>query len=166
MSRLHLRGGDVSINFSSSEGDARDSGSLLDGMGSASSLASTSSSVFSTNAQANRSNGHLASATPLTHPDSSPMKSPFPGATSECPSGGVAAVSPIVSASAETPRGPSENASRRQSPLLPHRRQARPPPGEPKGYRAVWDPEIELSKEERKKSKVKIRAFGTEVRQG
>jgi histone-lysine N-methyltransferase SETD1 len=41
-----------------------------------------------------------------------------------------------------------------------------PPPGKVKGYRAVWDPELDnkLSREERKRATFKKREFGTEVR--
>lgn len=172
MSRANLRGGDASINFPSSDADARDSGNLLDGMGSASSLgSSSSSSIFSANAQAVRSNGHLSSATPLTHPDSSPLKplSPYPGLNGikSNHQSAVAAKSPFAHTSAATPRGPSTDATPRQSPPV-DRPQLRPPPGEAKGYRTVYDPELDskLSDKERKKSvgRTKVRNFGTEVR--
>lgn len=168
MSRANLRGGDASVTFSSSDADARDSGNLLDGMGSASSLGSSSSSVFSANAQAVRSNGHLSSATPLTHPDSSPLKplSPYLGVKSNHQST-VATKSPFAHTGAATPRGPSTDATPRQSPPV-DRPQLRPPPGEAKGYRTVYDPELDskLSDKERKKSvgRTKVRNFGTEVR--
>ena len=40
------------------------------------------------------------------------------------------------------------------------------PPGKVKGYRAVWDPELDskLSKEERKRATLRKRDFGAEVR--
>ena len=41
-----------------------------------------------------------------------------------------------------------------------------PPPGKAKGYRVVWDPELDgkLSREERKRATIRKREFGTEVR--
>jgi histone-lysine N-methyltransferase SETD1 len=41
-----------------------------------------------------------------------------------------------------------------------------PPPGKVKGYRAVWDPELDnkLSKEERKRATFRKKDFGAEVR--
>ena len=41
-----------------------------------------------------------------------------------------------------------------------------PPPGKAKGYRVVWDPELDnkLSKEERKRATPRKKEFGTEVR--
>lgn len=41
-----------------------------------------------------------------------------------------------------------------------------PPPGKAKGYRVVWDPELDgkLSREERKRATLRKRDFGTEVR--
>lgn len=168
MARAHFRGGDASLTLPSSDHGPRDSGSLLDAMGSASSLASNSSSVFSANAPPASSNGHLSSATPLTHPDVSPAKprSPYPSAKSHHRAA-LANGSPNAHfAPAETPPAmSSENATPRQSPPI-ERPQARPPPGAVKGYRAVWDPELDnkLSDKEKKRAKPKIRAFGAEVR--
>lgn len=46
------------------------------------------------------------------------------------------------------------------------RPQMLPPPGTVKGYRAVWDPELDnkLSKEERKRATFRKKDFGAEVR--
>jgi histone-lysine N-methyltransferase SETD1 len=40
------------------------------------------------------------------------------------------------------------------------------PPGKVKGYRAVWDPELDsrLKREERKRAQVRTKEFGLEVR--
>ncbi|CAD0083914.1 unnamed protein product [Aureobasidium vineae] len=68
--------------MSSSDSEARDSGDLLNAIGSTSSLASTVSSVFSANAHLPKTNGHsstnIAALTPLTYPASSPVKSHSP----------------------------------------------------------------------------------------
>lgn len=168
-----MRGGDGSLALPSSDSDARDSGNLFDGMGSASSLASsTSSSIFSANAQAVRSNGHMSSATPLTYPDASPLKScsPFPSFKSKPDSHQVSSLpSPARSSGVftndKTPMHLSDKYAPHLSPT-PDRKQARPAPGEAKGYRVVYDPELDkLGSKEDKKSrpKLKLRAFGTEV---
>ncbi|KAL1304848.1 hypothetical protein AAFC00_003773 [Neodothiora populina] len=163
MSRSNPRGAEASVHLPPSDSDARDSGSLLDGMGSASSLASNSSSVFSANAQAVRSNGNLSSATPLTHPDSSPLKplSPYPAAKSSRQNP-LDTQSPHAFAGTETPVGAPDQLT----PPPSDRPQPRPPQGQSKGYRAVYDPELDnkLSKEEKKRGGrlYKSREFGTE----
>ena len=172
MASSYVRAGDASANMSSSDSEARDSGDLLNGIGSTSSLASTVSSVFSTNNQAARGNGHtsaaIAALTPLTHPTSSPVKSLSPHTlTKSHPSSTLPDPSPlgISLPDADTPRGLSENATPKPSPPR-QRPQLMPSSGQAKGYRAVYDPELDskLGKEEKKRAKVKTRSFGTEVR--
>lgn len=139
-----------------------DSGDMLRGMGSASSLASAASSVFTQNSHAfaqNRKGSAANGLTPLTNvTESSPPKgnSPLhskPASTMESIDGVVA--SSHVSASEDQPTD-----------LPPQRPQMLPPPGKVKGYRAVWDPELDgkLSKEERKRATPRKREFGAEVR--
>lgn len=136
-----------------------DNGDMLRGVGSASSLGSTASSVFTQNSQAFAANARKASAngyTPLTnHTDSSSPKGN----------------SPHHSKSATTMashNGASATTHMPTTDIAPHtqRPQMLPPPGKVKGYRAVWDPELDskLSREERKRATFKKRDFGTEVR--
>ncbi|GAB7353299.1 hypothetical protein MBLNU459_g3799t1 [Dothideomycetes sp. NU459] len=166
MANAYLRGGDAHNNLHPSESDARDAGDLLNGIGSASSLGSTESSVFSSTANAARSNSKMsggAALTPLTQPSSSPSKplSPYPGSKPAHTSSMANSSHPRPSA---TPKAFAQNATSRTSP--PHNRpQARPPPGAAKGYRASWDPDLDnkLGKEEKKRSQIKTRSFGTET---
>jgi histone-lysine N-methyltransferase SETD1 len=125
---------------------------MLGGIGSASSLGSTASSVFS-QSRKSLSNG----LTPLTnHTDSSPQKgnSPLhPHVTA-----GMAAAN---GTELRTPVSESSEQTARKS-----RPQMLPPSGKIKGYRAVWDPELDvkLSKEERKRATQRKKEFGLEVR--
>lgn len=140
-----------------------DNGDMLRGMGSASSLASAASSVFTQNSHAfgqNRKGSAANGLTPLTNvTESSPPKgnSPLhskPASAKESIDGVVA--SSHVSASEDQPTDLQP----------PQRPQMLPPPGKVKGYRAVWDPELDgkLSKEERKRATPRKREFGAEVR--
>jgi len=165
------RPADASANMSSSDSEARDSGDLLNAVGSTSSLASTVSSVFSANTALPKTNGHSSTAisalTPLTYPASSPAKAHTPLASSK-PSSKPSRPepSPLGRSVANNTRGPYENVTPRPSPPG-DRSQIFPPAGTTKGYRTVYDPENdkELSDKEKKRSgKVKIRSFGTEVR--
>ena len=141
-----------------------DSGDLLHGVGSASSLNSAASSVFSHNSQAFAQNrkGSLANGfTPLTsNTDSSPPKNSSPrhlkSSTDMASTNGASAASLVPAFDAT----PEPTLSRKQRP------QMLPPPGTAKGYRVVWDPELDnkLSKEERKRATPRRREFGTEVR--
>ncbi|KAK4500196.1 hypothetical protein PRZ48_008382 [Zasmidium cellare] len=137
-----------------------DNGDMLRGMGSASSLTSAASSVFTQNSQAfaqNRKGSAANGLTPLTNvTESSPPKgnSPLhskPASTMESIDGVVAThVSAADGQNTEQP---------------PPRPQMLPPPGTVKGYRAVWDPELDgkLSKEERKRAILRKREFGAEA---
>ncbi|KAI4716776.1 histone H3-K4 methyltransferase Set1 [Aureobasidium sp. EXF-10727] len=155
--------------MSSSDSEARDSGDLLNAVGSTSSLASTVSSVFSANAHLPKANGHsstnIAALTPLTYPASSPLKSHSPLASSKPLLNTThTEPSPLGLAVAGTTRGPYEKTTPRPSPP-PERLRIIPPTGKAKGYRTVFDPlttNDELSEKEKKSAKVKIRSFGTE----
>jgi len=164
----HYRAAGANIGKSSDVEETRqsDTGDLLNGIGSASSHNSTASSLFSTNANSVRHNGKMSAyaSTPLTSSDASPPKasSPYPSKSERNHN----QASPFVASAASTSLlPPSHPASAAPSP--PHNRpQARPPQGEAKGYRAVWDPELDskLGKEEKRKMKPKVKSFGAEVR--
>ncbi|TKX20343.1 histone-lysine N-methyltransferase-2 [Elsinoe australis] len=142
-----------------------DAGDLLNGVGSSSSLNSTASSVFSTNTQAHKLNGRTSawSSTPLTSSEPSPPKapSPMPAATTSRSHMNGASNHHLAP---DTSRIHSGSVTPLASPPR-DRKQARPPPGEVKGYRAVWDPELDnkLGKETTRKMKPKVKTFGTEV---
>ncbi|KAH0263088.1 histone H3-K4 methyltransferase Set1, partial [Aureobasidium melanogenum] len=164
------RPADAPVNMSSSDSEARDSGDLLNAIGSTSSLASTVSSVFSAKTQLPKTNGHsstnIAALTPLTYPASSPVKSHSPLASSKpLLNTTQPEPSPLGLPVANTTRGPSENATPRPSPPAGNL-QIMPPAGKAKGYRTVYDPELdnELSEKEKKRrsGKIKTRSFGTE----
>jgi histone-lysine N-methyltransferase SETD1 len=151
----------------SDEVQTSDPGDMLRGVGSASSLGSTVSSVFSRNSQASAHNTKAALATngytPLTaHTDSSPPKASSPQRSTMAPE--ITSLPGAAVASASHAPPPSDT----PEPPAPHqpRPQMLPPPGKAKGYRAVWDPELDnkLSREERKRAAFKKRDFGTEVR--
>lgn len=136
-----------------------DSGDTLRGIGSASSLTSTASSVFSSNSHAfaqNRTSSLANGLTPLTsHSDSSPPKIGSPPSSAKtmtvmASTNGTSAVSHMLAS----------------QPPQQQRPQMLPPPGKAKGYRVVWDPELDgkLSREERKRATLRKRDFGTEVR--
>ena len=137
-----------------------DSGDTLQGVGSASSLASTASSVFSSNSQAfahNRKASLANGLTPMTsHSDSSPPKTSSPHASKAAAE--MASIDGAHVASVDITPAPT--------PAHKTRPQMLPPPRTARGYRAVWDPEMDnkLSKEERKRAIVRKREFGTEVR--
>lgn len=148
----------------SDEMQQSDPGDLLRGVGSASSLNSAASSVFSHNSQAfthNRNASTLNGLTPLTnHTDSSPPKGNSPQhmkSNMETFNANGAAATSRTPASDIAPSEPSH--------LQRERPQMLPPPGKAKGYRVVWDPELDLklSKEERKRAISRKKEFGTEV---
>lgn len=149
-----------SLSEDSPKNDSRDS---LSGTGSASSLHSTTSSIFSGSSSANKLTGKMPvqAETPLTSYDSSPPKpaSPLSRPSQSRPNG---------SSSLAPPSNMSRGQSLDASPLPSSRQnrpQARPAQGEAKGYRAVWDPELDskLGKEEKRKMKPKLKQFGTEA---
>lgn len=139
-------------------------GDMLQGGGSASSLTSAGSSVFShsSNSAANHRSNSLANGyTPLTNlSESSPPEGATPRATNAATDSsfkqGVFTTSNIP-ASYITPEASQPHTARLSM---------FPPPGTAKGYRAVWDPELDgrLSKEERKRATMRRKEFGLEVR--
>lgn len=138
-----------------------DQGDMLRDVGSASSLASAASSVFTHNSHAAAQNRKLSAPnglTPLTnHTDhSSPPKGNSPRHSRTAAD--MASLDGVVASS----HVPASNVT----PERPRRTQMLPPPGTVKGYRAVWDPELDgkLSKEERKRATFRKRDFGAEVR--
>jgi [histone H3]-lysine4 N-trimethyltransferase SETD1 len=164
-----------------------ESGDLLNGVGSASSLASTASSVFShsnppshnmSTHTSNSNGGHggattsASALTPLTNGDLSP-----PGKTASPRS--AAKMLPVSSersavaspASVTAPSTVNDASRLDQKAITPiqtppeTRLQARPGPGEVKGFRCVYDPDLDkkLHGAERKKRKVHYREFGKEV---
>ncbi|KAH9827209.1 histone methyltransferase [Teratosphaeria destructans] len=156
-------GSDASQHYRSPDSDEMhqsDSGETLRGIGSASSLTSAASSVFSSNSHAyahNKSASLANGLTPLTsHSESSPSKLSSPPTSKSAAhmapntSNGTLATSPISS-----------------SDIPPQKDRPRmlPPPGKVKGYRVVWDPEMDnkLSKEERKRATLRRKDFGTET---
>ena len=132
------------------------SGDLLNGVGSASST-STSSSVFS-NSYHPRShaprygNGSSTSLTPMTVVDSSP---PDHG------HGSPERKDSLHHTMSRTSQMPSPHVGTTQTTSNPDlgRKQARPPKGEAKGCRVVYDPDLVPSKE-RKNKKVQYETFG------
>ncbi|EME39145.1 hypothetical protein DOTSEDRAFT_75034 [Dothistroma septosporum NZE10] len=146
-----------------SEGTQTDnSGDMLHGVGSASSRGSVASSKLTSHSYASAPNRTAATAnglTPLTnHTVSSPPKGNTPrhsksAADMASIDGTVASYIPASDSIPEPPAEPKP------------RTQMLPPPGKVKGYRAVWDPELDgkLSKEERKRAQFRKRDFGTEI---
>lgn len=154
---------DKSAFHASSDSDdmhQSDQGDTLQVVGSASSLASvTSSSIFSANSQTFAHNGRAPAngSTPLTnHTESSPPKNTSPSHPARLPADAVGGASPPSIMSARDVNTPPPQM----------RPEIRPPQGAVKGYRAVYDPDLDsrLSKEDRKRAKFKAKDFGTEVR--
>ena len=149
----------------SDEMQQSDPGDLLRGVGSASSLNSAASSVFSHHSQAfahNRNASTVNGLTPLTnHTESSPLKGNSPHhmkSTMETSN---------VNGAVATSHTPASDIAPSEPPHLQKERpRMLPPPGKAKGYRVVWDPELDvkLSKEERKRATSRKKEFGTEVR--
>ena len=149
-----------------------DSGDLLNGVGSASSHKSTSSSIFSQNGHTaaslrDRSNNASYEQTPLTVPESSPggrftprsSKTPNVGPLTDPGNPAAGSAEPIM----------SDAPSQATVPTAVERPRVRPSEGEYKGERAVYDPELDrkLTSKERKNPQLKIRylKFGDKVRQ-
>lgn len=140
-----------------------EAGDMLRGVGSASSLETTASSAFSRNSQSFSHNSKIAAHgyTPLTsHTDSSPPKGPVPQHSKSAME--MTLLDGAVASASYEPHSDSTA----HPPQQQQRPQMLPPPGKAKGYRAVWDPELDnkLSREERKRAAFKKRDFGTEVR--
>ena len=138
---------------------------FMRGIGSASSLTSTASSLpsqasqaFAHNSKASLANG----STPLTnYTEASSSPKPTTRHTSN-----ITADMASVSNGLPESRAPFSHATNNSTRTPRARPQTLPPPGKAKGYRVVWDPELDgkLSKEERKRAAARKREFGTEVR--
>jgi histone-lysine N-methyltransferase SETD1 len=143
-----------------------ETGDLLHGANSTSSLNSAASSVFSQNSQSagqNQATSLANALTPLTnHSDSSPAKAFSPRAAhisaEMSTANGTHASFDMRSSNPEEPTSKSRTLGDRPSMHLP--------PGNVKGYRAVWDPELDgrLKREERKRAQIRTKEFGLEVR--
>ncbi|KAI5358755.1 putative SET domain, nucleotide-binding alpha-beta plait domain superfamily [Septoria linicola] len=143
----------------SDEMQASDNGDMLRGVGSASSLNSGVSSVFSRNSQnfASNSKASANGYTPLTnHTDSSPLKGNSPQHSRSATE--MASLNGAVASASHMPPSDTSDPPKQRPQMLP-------PPGKVKGYRAVWDPELDnkLSREERKRAAFKKRDFGAET---
>ncbi|KAK0263475.1 hypothetical protein B0A54_00833 [Friedmanniomyces endolithicus] len=147
----------------SDETPQSDSGDTLRGIGSASSHASTASSVFSSNSHAfvqNRKASLANGLTPMTSlSDSSPPKPSSP------PPSKSAADMVATNGAFATSREPASDPVLEPPAARQERPQMLPQRGKAKGYRVVWDPELDgkLSKEERKRATLRKREFGTET---
>ncbi|GAM89196.1 hypothetical protein ANO11243_072330 [Dothideomycetidae sp. 11243] len=141
------------------------SNDLVNGLGSSTAHARNGSPGHSSDGYSHRLNGkgYSWAPTPLTCSESSPPKvmSPFPNSATMKPhlNGGA---TPLLNPSSIRIR--SSEATPLPSPPR-DRKTARPPTGETKGYRAVWDPELDskLGKEEKRKMKPKLKQFGSEA---
>lgn len=141
-----------------------DTGDLLRGVGSTSSLASNASSVFSHNSH-NFANSKTAPAanglTPLTNrSESSPRKPSSPSSAM------VIADMASTNGVFDPSHIPAPNIASEPAMARKDRPRMLPRPGKAKGYKVVWDPELDfkLGKEERKRATLRKREFGTEVR--
>ncbi|TKA72426.1 hypothetical protein B0A55_05400 [Friedmanniomyces simplex] len=147
----------------SDETPQSDSGDTLRGVGSASSHASNASSVFSSNSHAfaqNRKASLANGLTPMTSlSDSSPPKQSSP------PPSKSAADMAATNGAFGTSHDPASHPILEPPAARKERPQMLPPRGKAKGYRVVWDPELDgkLSKEERKRATLRKREFGTET---
>lgn len=150
---------------------AGETGDFTNGLSSASSLTSTSSSVFSRCGQPGMAahSGVLAqnhTLTPLTTSDSSPpgktlspKPTTIPGDLMSSSDVGVPNVASAASNNASDAITPIQT-----PPTL--RLQPRPGPGEEKGAKLIWDPELDsqIPLKDKKRHKPKYKVFGTEVR--
>lgn len=152
-----------------------DSGDLLTGVGSASSLSSTASSIFSSSSSSRQTmsytgnNSSIHALTPLTNTESSPpdkATSPRPSKISN----DHMSLTNTATYSAPPP-GASQSAAPTEA-ITPAttppqtRRQARPGPGEEKGFTVVYDPALDpkIPSNERHKRKATYRNIPRDVR--
>lgn len=149
-----------------------DTGDLLNGVGSASSLTSTVSSVFSNSSQ-NAMQTHQSSGagsialTPLTNHEYSPPDKP----SSPRHSKAVVYSSQTNGNVTDQHNGSTHLQAPDSDTITPAatppstRVPARPGPGEAKGLKAIYDPELDqkLSSKDKKKLKIRYRKFGEEV---
>lgn len=165
----------ISYSKSSSRDDndsnKGENGDLLNGVGSASSLASTVSSVFSHSGQPNMASypgvsGQQHALTPLTNTDSSPPGKNLSPRSTKAPGDHMVLKSADPYATTDAT---SNNVSETITPIHTPpevQQQARPGPGEEKGSKLVWDPELDekLQPKDKKRFKAKYKQFGQEVR--
>jgi len=142
---------------------SQDPGDLLNGVGSASSLASTSSSIFSTTAGA-KSNVETAynSLTPLTNHESSPPEShPSPKHKIRPLPANHANQIHESSNSSKTSAASTSEASAMAQRLA----RAMPGPGEPRSSRIVYDPDLDstLAMKDKRKAKPRYEPLAEEV---
>lgn len=143
-----------------------ETGGLLHGANSTSSLNSAASSVFSQGSQSlgqNRASSLANGLTPLTnHSDSSPAKTSSPRAAHI--SADMSSTNGVHASSDMRSSNIAETSSKSRAPG--DRPSMQLPPGKVKGYRAVWDPELDgrLKREERKRAQIRTKEFGLEVR--
>ena len=147
---------------------AGDSGDLLNGVGSASSMASTRSSTFSNGGQTGISaragaGVRVQDLTPITNDDLSPPDNAYSPKSTRTQ---ILDPKPNEHAfsfdSDQTIRPTMEAFTPVPTPPRATIAQARPGPGEPKGLKAIYDPELDpkLSMKDKRKAKVKYRNFG------
>ncbi|OCK75966.1 histone H3-K4 methyltransferase Set1 [Lepidopterella palustris CBS 459.81] len=134
-----------------------ESGDLLNGVGSASSLSSTVSSVFSSNQNTMSSypgpTNSLHALTPLTNTDSSPPGKTLSPRSAKLPDDTMhgATASPYIASSTDLPQNATEAMTPVHTPPE-DRKQARPGSGEDKGEKIVYDPM--LDEKEREKAEI------------
>jgi len=149
-----------------------DPGDLLNGVGSASSLTSTVDSVFSHNSHSNLviKNGAgagFSSMTPLTNHESSPPERSYSPRFEKLTTNTKYVSTNGFNYHAEAnhlPRSTSVSITPIATPPQNFVR-ARPGPGELKGFKAIYDPELDqkLAAKDKKKVKVRYKKFGEEV---
>ena len=147
---------------------------LPNGIGSASSLTSTASSIFSNGSGQAHLLGHKNGGTgshnltPLTNHDSSPPAHSSSAFTRKAKADANHTLSPHASHSHDgADVAPTSSTAMTPDATPPQKRtEARPPPGEAKGIKVVYDPEFDpkvLAKDKRK-VRARYRKFGEEVR--
>lgn len=145
-----------------------ESGDLLSGVGSASSLASNASSIFS-NAPAMTSSTTSTTnpvLTPITSTEYSPpgKRSSSPRHTKTAHEHMPTATSASHAAASASSQHDTASATSLHTPPE-ELKQALPGPGEVKGSKCIFDPDLKFSDStERKKYKVKYKTFGDQVR--
>lgn len=144
---------------------SQDPGDLLNDVGSASSLASTSSSIFSTTAGAK--SGHTCaetafnSLTPLTNHESSPPQPPLSPNLKSRPGPSNHKSQPHESS--KSTQMPASSAAAEAMAL--RLAKVMPGPGEPRGEKIVYDPDLDskLSMKDKRKVKPRYEPLAEEV---
>lgn len=148
-----------------------ETGDMLNGVGSASSRTSTHSSVFSQSSAAamstqNGGQGQQADLTPATTHDSSPPD--HPNTTPQHQKSSMLGRHVSMSGLEYSPISPRSNRAAtptyQPSPPTPEKTlSALPGPGEHRGKKCVFDPELVDRKDPRRKNALKYKDFNTEV---